>query len=167
MTYTPLKKDKSSIVISLILFLCAAVSVIFDALGVGYSLILQLITVVTAVSAIFITARYTLTGFTYKLTSDDDLDRLPGFIVVKTQGNQKKTVVNLSIENAIAIVPKSPIKNIVKRYGKLIRRLNYCVNMFPDASYFYIFEYNGGINIIEFESSPEFLETFKFMIGQR
>lgn len=167
MTYTPLKKNKPSIVISLILFICAGVCLIFDGLGIGYSLILQLITVITAVAAIFITARYTLSNFTYKLTRFDDIERSPSFAVIKSQGTKNKQVCNLSLLTAIAVVPKAPLKEIEYKYGKITRRFNYCVNMFPEKSYYYIFEFNGSISTIEFESNSDFLATFKFIIGQQ
>lgn len=167
MTYIPLKKDKSPLVISLILFLCAAVCLTFFAINIGNRVILQLIMAVTAMASVVITTRYTLSGFVYILNNSVDLDKSPGFKVIRTQGMKKINVCNLSLDTAVAIIPKIPLKEIKNKYGKILRRFNYCVNMFPDESYIYIYEVNGGINIIEIELNTDFYQMFKFMIGQQ
>jgi len=155
-SYTPLKNNKPPIVISLLLFLCAAAAIIFYALRIGHDFILQIIAVITSAAAISVTARYGLTTFTYTLDKD-------GFRVIRTHmitGNSK-TVCSISFEAAVSVIPKAPMKEIRNKYGKIMKRYNYRVNMFPETQYYYIFDFGGSLHIIEFEANSAFLDMVK------
>lgn len=163
MTYIPLKKGKPPLVISSILFLCTIISLVFFALDIGERMILYLMILIFAGEALSISLRYILSGFVYTL------DESTGFTVTRTQGTKRITVCNLplSSDTAVAVIPKIPLKEIKNKYGKIIRRFNYCANMFPDESYLYIYEVSGGINVIEIEANTDFYQMFKLMIGQQ
>jgi|GEM_PF-2947262 len=167
MSYTPLKNNRPPIVISVLLFLCAASSVIFFALNIGIVLILQLIIVITVTAAGFITARYGMSGYTYILERDLSLDRIQRLKVIKTFGMRRTTVCSIPLTTAVAVIPKVPMSEIRAKYGRINRRFNYNTNMFPEKSYYYIFDYNGDgkIDIIEFEANAEFYDTLKLMAG--
>jgi hypothetical protein len=72
-----------------------------------------------------------------------------------------KVVCNVSFSTPAKVIKKAPMKEIKKKYGKISRKFNYCVNMFPDTPYYYIFEIEDTLNIIEFEASDEFLSIIK------
>ena len=156
MSYTPLKNGRPQIVISSLLFSCAAVAVIFYALEIGHEFVLQIIAVLTAAAAISVTARYGLMTFTYTLDKD-------GFKVIRTHmiTRHSKTVCSISYESAVAVIPKAPMKEIRGKYGKIIKRHNYCVNMFPETAYYYIFDFGDNLHIIEFEANSAFYDMVK------
>jgi len=169
MSYTPPKNNRPPIVISILLFLCAASSVIFYSLNIGIVLILQLIIVIAVSAAGFITARYGLSSYTYIIERDLSLDRVQRFKIIKTQANRRRIICDISLTTAIAVIPKAPMAEIHAKYGRINRKFNYNVNMFPESSYYYIFDYNGDgkTDIIEFEGNEDFSELLKLMAEEK
>lgn len=167
-TYIPIRNrsGRAAIVISALLLLCTVLCVCFNAMNLGMRMPIQLAGAVSLIAGIYITGRYVLTSYKYVLNRPEDIDRFSEFIVIKIQGDKSKKVCNLSTATAVDIVKKTKIAEIEEKYGKISRKFNYCTNMFPDKSYYYIFEFNGVNNIIEFEASDEFLSTFNTLIGK-
>ena len=163
MSFTPLKNNRPPIVISILLFLCAASSVIFSVLNIGITLILQVITVITGCLAGFITARYGLSSYTYIIEGNQRLK------IIKTLGIRRQTICDIPLTTAIAVIPKAPMSEIHAKYGRINRKFNYNANMFPESSYYYIFDYlgDGKTDIIEFESNKDFYNLLKLMTEEK
>ena len=158
--YTPGRRNKAAFIISLILFICTAAALCFGALGIGHRLVLQLVGTITLTSGVFITGRYSLCDFKYVLSPSELMPLAVDFSIVKKHLGKSKTVCNLSLETGIAVIPKLKVSELEKTYGTITRRFNYCVNIFPINSYYYIFKFNGGMHVIEFEPDEDFINAF-------
>lgn len=166
-TYTPVRKDKgrNALIISSLLYICAAVSwgaAIFD---IGYRMISQVAAAVSLVIGIFISARYSLTDFKYMIQCSESVygENTADFTVIKIQGKKSKTVCRLSLETAVAVIPKIKLSALEAKYGAIERKFNYRVNLFANDNeiYYYIFEFNGKYSVIEFEADKAFIGHFK------
>jgi len=153
--YTPKRRNKAAVIISLLLFICTAAALCFGVLGIGNRLVLQIIGTISLTAGIFITGRYSLCEFKYVLNPTNT-----EFSIIKKQGGKSKTMCNISLETGIAIVPKLKVSELEKIYGTIKRRFNYCVNIFPIDSYYYVFKFNDGTHVIEFEPDEDFVNAF-------
>lgn len=165
--YIPPKTNRAGFIVSLLLFTIAAVCFGFSAAGLGYRLVMQLICFCCLIIGIQITTRYVLCSYEYILNMPDtDVEDISGSIeFVKIQGQKRTTACSLSVSTAIGLIPRIDEAEIVKNYGKIERKLNFCNNMFPLNPYYYVFEFNGKKSILVFEPDEYFLEAMQSLIS--
>ena len=70
-------------------------------------------------------------------------------------------VANVSLYTRVALIPRMPLAELEKQYGRIGRLFNFCPNLAPDDAWMYVFEFNGEQHAILFEPDGEFLRQLR------
>ena len=164
MEYIP-PKGKKGKRLSVVLLVISCIGLIFAALlEIRYRLFYQLIALVVYIFSFELLNRYHLTTFRYMVTEED-------FIITKRMGKRVQTVCCLSLSTLIAIekTPKTKEEkaDFFRRYGRPVIRYNYCQSLLPKLSYSILFDFNGRLTQIVFESSESMAQYLNAYIRSR
>ncbi|HBL84470.1 MAG: hypothetical protein A2Y17_10105 [Clostridiales bacterium GWF2_38_85] len=121
--------------------------------------VFQLILILSAVAAIYLIIRYTMTQYVYQLSLTD-------LIITKTVGNKTTTVCSLDLAESKLLVSKQAFyeKNMEKDVGYIHNKFNFCQNLNCEC-YYYIYSFRDKNYLIKFEPNEVFVRAMKENIG--
>ena len=155
--YTPPKETKNAAVFAgMFIFATAALWIISGFIhNFNFRMIYRFSGLITAMTAVQVTARFIMSGYTYIL------DRT-GFIVVRINGKKSAQLCNITLETALGVSEKNQkFAEIADKFGKIDVRMNFCQNLFSYKTYSYIFDFNGKKTLIKFEADENFIAEMK------
>ena len=151
--YKPSRENKANIVIPVILILCALIAIVFSQIKASYfPALLQLIAVCCAAAAVQIISRYSLSSFVYEINEEEKT-----LEIIRLQSKKRTAVCSVALASVKEIVKKQKDFSVKDKYGKDIRALNFCVNMFPQNAYYLIVSSDSGKFALQIEANQEFL----------
>lgn len=156
MIYRP-KSNKKGAITAVILMIISVDAAAVAPVVSGASGAINIAAIFLLVAALFVTTRFAMSAYEYRITEDD-------VVVTRTIGAKTTTVAALSLQTGEGIVKrprkKDEKKAFADRFGKTEGRLNYCRNLFADQ-YVYVTEFNGKRYEILLEASEEFASALE------
>ena len=160
MKYSPPIQKGKAIFFATLFFSIALISYVFSLTGLTKPLIPQLVALVSATAAVFVTVRYLYTSVTYILKTNGDyvnLDSAPreavDFIVMKSQGKREAAMeckLSLKYLTKIVTFSDSQISSLRKEY-KNPKFYHYTVSVTPAERQILVFEDDYDVNCIVLE----------------
>ncbi len=173
-TYRAIRKNKSDIVLSVIMYISAVVSYGFSLVdGIGSASILQFLALVLVVSAVFVNQRYTWQTYAYRikpLESRNTGDFIGySFVVYKLQGKKSVMAANIPCRDCLKVVKcthknKHPAE--LAAYDKPARYY-FTKSLMPAEYYTAAFRADGGIVLISFEPDDMLLSYLKEYMNRK
>ncbi len=173
-TYRAARKNRSDIVLSVVMYVSAVVAYGFSMIdGIGSAGILQYLALVLIVAAVFVNYRYTWQTYAYRikpLESRNTGDFIGySFIVYKITGKKSVMAANIPCRDCIKIVEcthKSKRPAALATYEKPMRYF-FTKNLMPAVYYTAVFRADGGIVFIAFEPDDEFLSYLREYMNKK
>jgi len=160
MKYSPPIQRGRATFFATLFFALALISYIFSLTGLTPPLIFQLITLITASAAVFITVRYLFTTVTYILKVNGDystLDTAPreaiDFVVMKAQGRRDaamECMISLKYLKRIEVYTDALAASLRREY-KTPKFYHYTVSVTPAERQILVFEDDYDVNCIVVE----------------
>ena len=160
--YEPPKWNRANTVVPLLLYLCALVAYVGSRFT-PYPVILQTIALVSLLSAILLTARYSLSSRRY-LLSDATAEEPYGSIrVLRVQGEKTVTLCDLSLDEAIDFFAHKKKKELNATIGRVGYYQDHRRNLTPLACYDLVVRVQGKPAVLVLELD----EVFAALLRER
>ena len=154
MINTPTQKDKKATLVSCTVFvLSLALALCAGLVLPSYKSILQFSGFALFIIATQMLVRYTLSSFSYEISFTEEENSL---IVVKKYSVRKTVECNLDVSTGEDVIKLERGQSLPDELKKNRKVYNYCVSMFPDVKYAYLFEFNENEYVIYLECDEAF-----------
>lgn len=158
--FTPEKKPRNAYALVLAAFIVFVLLAAFTVAFSQYKAFYELGAIVSIVIVIQITARYLSASYSYILDKSN-------FVVIKTQGRRSSQLCNISLSTGLKLIKKDEYKALSTEEKKNIKICyNYCQNLVPLDSSYYIFEFNGKNAMLIFEADDELSARMRDVMGK-
>ncbi len=165
MRYFALRKKNTAAVLTGLLFAAAAATALLAAFGVGWKGVWHILTAAALVTAIQLSQRYLLTGYEYILDPEDERLFRNRLTVIRAAGPRRTSVFSVPLGTMTAAVPYRKKKDLEKEFGTVSERMDFCPDLFPDESYWLLFEVNGVQTAVRLQCGTDFVRELKRCAG--
>ncbi len=152
MTYRPLQKDKTAVMLSLIFAFACIFLFYFSTVFAAHPLIFQIAALAFAVFSLQIYLKYVYANYVYEACEND-------LKIYRISGKKSICVCSLSYEESIGkVVSSEYFENHKKDMPKAKISTNFCKNIFPKVYYLYYFNFNSKTASLKFEPDAQFAD---------
>ena len=155
MIFSPKKTPKKAAVITVLLYVASAGALLcsrFLAPRLPY----QLIALVCAAIAIYLTSRYLLTDYKYAIKDAERASDKIAFSIIKVNGKRENVMANFDLISVYAFEKCAKVSAFEKKYGKVDKFYNYTSNLGSPLKYMLAMEFNGMKVLFVIEADEEF-----------
>jgi len=151
-TYRPKLEKKNALYFTFTMFALTAVCILSGYADFAYSGIFQIFGLITLTAGIFVTYRYLLTTYRYYVDYENEVLSLG---VEKTQGKKITIAASIAVSSIKRVEKLSSDKKCEKQfekdYGRIVRKFNFCQNLFTAEKICVMLEFNGDYTVIYLE----------------
>lgn len=165
MIYRSERKKGTATVLAVMLLFIAAVCGCFSALGWGLKGVWQILMLLCVVTVIQIGQRYLLSGYEYIVDPLDELLSYNRLTVIRTVGQRRTSVFTEPLGGLTQVIPYCKTKAFIAAYGRPVRRMDFCPDLFPRESYLLLFEVNGELSTVRLQCDAAFAEALRERAG--
>ena len=165
MKYCAKRNKGTATVLAVMLRILAAVCACFSSLGWGWTGIWQILMLICVVTVIQIGQRYILSGYEYIVDSLEDLLTYNRLTVIRTVGERRTSVFAEPLSGLVGVIPYRKTKALIAEYGRPVRRMDFCPDLFPFESYLLLFEVNGALSVVRLQCDAAFAEELTKRMG--
>ena len=165
MRYHSVRKKATATVGAIILLLLIIVCGGASALGWGKAEFWQMMMLAFAWMFILVVQRYLSASYEYILDPLEDILSYNRLTVIRIMGKRRRSVLVQPLGELVRVIPYCKTKALVTEYGRPIKRLNLCPDVFPEESYLLLFEINGELMTVRLQCDAPFAKALRERAG--
>lgn len=157
MQYRPKRDNKNAYFTTAALVVAAFICIITEVLGIGVSLLDQILIVLFLSAALYVYIRFVLTDFVYNVTDDGYIE------IVKITAKIPKTLASVKICRSDLIVRE---EKDMKSYSYVKKKERFNLTLCGHSNRWYIFEMNGEKQALVLEGDDKFFAFLQDKINR-
>jgi hypothetical protein len=165
MKYCAKRNKGTATVLAVMLLILAAVCACFSSLGWGWTGIWQILTLISVVTVIQLGQRYILSGYEYIVDPLEELLSYNRLTVIRTVGGRRTSVFAEPLGGLVGVIPYRKTNALIAEYGRPVKRMDFCPDLFPSESYLLLFEVNGALSVVRLQCDATFAEELTKRMG--
>jgi len=161
MIYRSVRKKRTAVVLAVMLLVIATACGCFSSFGWGWTGVWQILMLAGIVAVIQVGQRYLLSGYEYIVDPLEDLLSYNRLTVIRTVGERRTSVFIEPLGGLVGVIPYRKTKALTAEYGRPVRRMDFCPDLFPAESYLLLFEVNGELSVVRLQCDAAFAEELR------